>query len=174
MIAARIARPFAALLPGSSGATSPSFFDRIRAMLALAPGHLPASGPAGGTIFPAEGKKRGRVALLQGCAQQVLSPGINQAAIRMLTATASRWCWWRDEQCCGSLTHHMGHDADALRRARANIEVWDRRGRQEWPRRHPRDHVGMRHDDQGLRLHAARRTVLMQQKPHEYRLSRRT
>uniref|UniRef100_UPI0038F6BC7E heterodisulfide reductase-related iron-sulfur binding cluster n=1 Tax=Streptomyces turgidiscabies TaxID=85558 RepID=UPI0038F6BC7E len=29
-----------------------------------------------------------------------------------------------DEQCCGSLTHHMGHDDDALKRARANIEVW--------------------------------------------------
>jgi glycolate oxidase iron-sulfur subunit len=29
-----------------------------------------------------------------------------------------------DEQCCGSLTHHMGRDGDALARAKANIEVW--------------------------------------------------
>ena len=27
-----------------------------------------------------------------------------------------------DEQCCGSLTHHMGHDDDALKRARATLE----------------------------------------------------
>jgi glycolate oxidase iron-sulfur subunit len=124
MIAARIARPFAALLPGPSGSAAPSFFDRLRAMLALAPGHLPAPGPAGGTIFPAEGKKRGRVALLQGCAQQVLSPGINQAAVRMLTRHGIEVVLVADEQCCGSLTHHMGHDGDALKRARANIEVW--------------------------------------------------
>jgi len=31
-----------------------------------------------------------------------------------------------DEGCCGSLTHHMGDDADALARARANIDVWTR------------------------------------------------
>jgi glycolate oxidase iron-sulfur subunit len=29
-----------------------------------------------------------------------------------------------DEQCCGALTHHMGDDRDALRRARANIDAW--------------------------------------------------
>ena len=125
MIAARLARPFAALLPASpQGQATPTFFDRLRAMLALAPGQLPAPGPAGGTVFPAEGQRRGRVALLQGCAQQVLSPGINQAAIRMLTRNGIEVVLVADEQCCGSLTHHMGHDTDALKRARANIEVW--------------------------------------------------
>jgi glycolate oxidase iron-sulfur subunit len=124
MIAARLARPFSALLPVASGAVTPSFFDRLRAMLSLAPARLPASGPSGGTIFPAEGKKRGRVALLQGCAQQVLSPGINQAAIRMLTRSGIEVVLVADEQCCGSLTHHMGRDGDALKRAKANIEVW--------------------------------------------------
>jgi glycolate oxidase iron-sulfur subunit len=61
---------------------------------------------------------------LQGCAQQVLSPGINQAAIRMLTRNGIEVVLVADEQCCGSLTHHMGRDGDALTRARANIEVW--------------------------------------------------
>lgn len=123
MIAARVARPFAALLP-AKGQTTPTFFGRLRAMLALAPGRLPAPGPSGGTVFPAEGQRRGRVALLQGCAQQVLSPGINQAAIRMLTRNGIEVVLVADEQCCGSLTHHMGRDGDALMRARANIEVW--------------------------------------------------
>mgnify|MGYP000844159552 FL=1 len=127
MMGARLARPFAALLPASpKGRTTPSFFDRLRAMLALAPGKLPVPGPAGGTVFPAEGSRRGRVALLQGCAQQVLSPGINQAAIRFLTRNGIEVALVADEQCCGSLTHHMGRDSDALARAKANIDVWTR------------------------------------------------
>ena len=125
MIAARLAKPFAALLPSSpAGTASPTVFGRLRAMLALAPIKLPEPGPAGGTVFPAQGAKKGRVALLQGCAQQVLSPGINQAAVRLLTRHGIEVALVADEQCCGSLTHHMGHDDDALARARANIDVW--------------------------------------------------
>jgi glycolate oxidase iron-sulfur subunit len=93
-------------------------------MLALAPAHLPARGAAGGSVFPAIGEKRGRVALLQGCAQQVLAPRINQAAINLLTRHGIEVVLVRDEQCCGALTHHLGHDGDALARARANIRVW--------------------------------------------------
>jgi glycolate oxidase iron-sulfur subunit len=127
MIGARLARPFAALLPASPrGAPTPTVFDRLRAMLALAPSRLPSPGPAGGTVFPAQGEKRGRVAILQGCAQRVLSPGINQAAIRFLTRNGIEVVLVADEGCCGSLTHHMGDDADALARARANIDVWTR------------------------------------------------
>jgi len=125
MMAARLVKPLASLLPASpAGQTTPTFFDRVRAMLALAPDDLPQPGPAGGTVFSAVGTKRGRVALLQGCAQQVLSPGINQAAIRLLTRHGIEVVLVADEQCCGSLTHHMGQDSDALRRARANIDVW--------------------------------------------------
>jgi glycolate oxidase iron-sulfur subunit len=75
-------------------------------------------------VFPALGKKRGRVALLQGCAQQVLAPRINQAAIRLLTRHGIEVVLVKDEQCCGALTHHLGRDGDALGRARANITAW--------------------------------------------------
>src|SRR6478736_7557139 len=85
MIMARLGRPFAALLPTPKAASTPSLLRRIKAMLALAPGSLPAPGPAGGSVFPAVGERRGRVALLQGCAQQVLAPRINQAAVNLLT-----------------------------------------------------------------------------------------
>jgi glycolate dehydrogenase iron-sulfur subunit len=124
MILARLARPFAALLPGSAGPGRPTFLRRIKAMLALAPGRLPAPGPAGGSVFPAKGEKRGRVALLQGCAQQVLAPRINQAAINLLTRHGIEVVLVKDEQCCGALTHHLGRDDDALARARANIAAW--------------------------------------------------
>jgi glycolate oxidase iron-sulfur subunit len=125
MVLARLARPLAALLPASKAASaSPTLLRRIKAMLALAPGSLPKPGPSGGTVFPALGERRGRVALLQGCAQQVLAPRINQAAINLLTRHGIEVVLVKDEQCCGALTHHMGRDGDALARARANIAVW--------------------------------------------------
>jgi glycolate oxidase iron-sulfur subunit len=129
MILARLGRPLAALLPmpetgSKSTSSSPTFLRRIRAMLSLAPSRLPAPGPAGGSVFPALGTKRGRVALLQGCAQQVLAPRINQAAINLLTRHGIEVVLVKDEQCCGALTHHLGRDGDALGRARANIAVW--------------------------------------------------
>jgi glycolate oxidase iron-sulfur subunit len=125
MILARLARPLAAVLPGSrSASASPTLWRRIGAMLALAPGRLPARGAAGGSVFPALGVRRGRVALLQGCAQQVLAPRINRAAINLLTRHGIEVVLVRDEQCCGALTHHLGRDGDALGRARANIAAW--------------------------------------------------
>jgi glycolate oxidase iron-sulfur subunit len=125
MILARLGQPLAALLPASApGSPTPSLSCRIKAMLALAPRGLPAPGPAGGSVFPALGRKRGRVALLQGCAQQVLAPRINQAAIRLLTRHGIEVVLVKDEQCCGALTHHLGRDGDALARARANITAW--------------------------------------------------
>ncbi len=129
MILARLGRPLIGLLPApeetSTAATaSPTLLRRIRAMLALAPASLPASGPAGGSVFPAIGERRGRVALLQGCAQQVLAPRINQAAISLLTRHGIEVVLVKDEQCCGALTHHLGRDDAALAFARANIAAW--------------------------------------------------
>ncbi|MBU6461910.1 MAG: glycolate oxidase subunit GlcF [Bradyrhizobium sp.] len=125
MVLARLVRPFAALLPATrTTSATPSLWRRIRAMLALAPASLPPKGAQGGSVFPAQGNKTGRVALLQGCAQQVLAPRINQAAINLLTRHGVEVVLVKDEQCCGALTHHLGHDGDALARARANISAW--------------------------------------------------
>jgi glycolate dehydrogenase iron-sulfur subunit len=121
---ARLGRPLAALLPAPNGAATPSLTGRLKAMLALAPASLPAPGPGGGRVFAATGARRGRVALLQGCAQQVLAPRINQAAINVLTRHGIEVVLVKDEQCCGALTHHLGDDRDALARARANIAAW--------------------------------------------------
>lgn len=121
---ARLARPLSVLLPTPRPSATPGLIQRIKAMLALAPTRLPPAGPASGSVFAALGKKRGRVALLQGCAQQVLAPRINQAAISLLTRHGIEVVLVRDEQCCGALTHHLGNDQDALARARANVAAW--------------------------------------------------
>jgi glycolate oxidase iron-sulfur subunit len=124
MILARLARPFASLLPSGSASATPTLFRRIKAMLALSPRGLPQPGPSAGSVFAAQGERRGRVALLQGCAQQVLAPRINQAAISLLTRHGIEVVLVKDEQCCGALTHHMGREEAALAFARANITAW--------------------------------------------------
>lgn len=123
---AQLVRPLAVFLPTPRPSATPGLIQRLKAMLALAPGRLPAPGALPGSVFAALGKKRGRVALLQGCAQQVLAPRINQAAISLLTRHGIEVVLVRDEQCCGALTHHLGHDDDALDRARANVTAWQK------------------------------------------------
>jgi glycolate oxidase iron-sulfur subunit len=78
----------------------------------------------------AEGVRRGRVALLAGCAQQVLAPSINEATIRLLTRMGIEVVVTRDQGCCGALDHHMGNHDPAMRLARANIEAWHREMRE--------------------------------------------
>jgi glycolate oxidase iron-sulfur subunit len=121
LLGAKAARPFAWLLPehGELG--------RIRAMLGLAGAHLRSpSSVDRPQVFPAEGPRRARVALLSGCAQQVLAPEINEATIRLLTRHGVEVVIAKGAGCCGSLTHHLGKARPALRSARANIDAWTR------------------------------------------------
>jgi len=95
------------------------------AMLDLAPRTLPPASPFArpGTHAP-EGARRGRVAILSGCAQPVLDPAINAATIRLLTRLGVEVVVPQGEVCCGSLVHHMGREEEALSNARANVDAW--------------------------------------------------
>jgi glycolate oxidase iron-sulfur subunit len=94
-------------------------------MLALVPTKPIAKEDLGAPgIYPAEGTKRGRVALLMGCVQSVIEPSINAATIRLLTRLGYEVVVSAGETCCGSLTHHMGKKADAIRRSRRNVHHW--------------------------------------------------
>jgi glycolate oxidase iron-sulfur subunit len=64
--------------------------------------------------------------MLNGCAQPVLDPGINEAAIALLTRLGVAVVMPKGEGCCGSLVHHMGREQTALQQARNNIDVWTR------------------------------------------------
>ena len=66
-----------------------------------------------------------RVALLPGCAQQVLAPEINEATIRLLTRHGCEVVVAPGRGCCGALVHHLGAQAPALAFARANIGAWE-------------------------------------------------
>ena len=101
---ARLARPLARLIPGKS-----MLAQRLRAMLSLAPAELPSRSPIETPrVYPAEGPRKARVALLAGCAQQVLMPRINEATIRLLTRLGVEVVVAQGAGCCGALNHHMG------------------------------------------------------------------
>ena len=114
MQSSRLARPFARFLPG-----------RIRASLALAPAKLPPSSILDRPqVFKSEIQRSRRVALLSGCAQQVLAPEINQATIRLLTRHGCEVVIADGAGCCGAINHHRGRDGHSY--ARRNILAWSR------------------------------------------------
>ena len=70
--------------------------------------------------------QRRRVALLTGCAQEVLAPEINQATIRLLNRLGVDVVLPKGEGCCGSLLHHMGKEEAGRAQMRANVDVFMR------------------------------------------------
>ena len=96
---------------------------RWQSMLELVPETLPAAQSLK-SIYSAKGEKRGRVALLIGCAQQVLDPDINTATIEVLTRNGVEVVIPRSQGCCGGLAWHTG-DLEAARAfARRNLDAF--------------------------------------------------
>jgi glycolate oxidase iron-sulfur subunit len=120
IFAATLAKPFKGML----GAL-PYLGSRLEAMLDLAParplGRSPFDRPG---THPADGPRRARVAILSGCAQPVLKPGFNEAAIRLLNRHGVEVVLPKGEGCCGALVHHMGRDHEGHGFAKRNIDAW--------------------------------------------------
>jgi glycolate oxidase iron-sulfur subunit len=117
----RFAAPFAPVMEKITA------LKPLAAMLKLAPKQVPYPSPLSNPgTYPGKGEKRGRVALLTGCAQSVLDPGINAATIRLLTRLGVEVVVPKGEGCCGSLVHHMGREQEAKAAARNNVDVWMR------------------------------------------------
>jgi glycolate oxidase iron-sulfur subunit len=62
-----------------------------------------------------------RMAVLDGCVQPALAPGINAAAARVLDGTGVSLIRVRDSGCCGAIAHHLGDIDGALEAARRNV-----------------------------------------------------
>lgn len=118
---AALGRPFASMF----SAVKP--LKPLAAMLAMAPRAVPASSTVSQpATHGARGERRGRVALLTGCAQSVLDPAINDATVRLLTRLGVEVVVPQGEGCCGALVHHMGREEAALDAARNNVDAWTR------------------------------------------------
>ncbi len=114
----RLARPLVGLFRAAP-------LKPVAAMIALTP---PRTEPRRDwqAVYPPQGAMRGRVALLQGCAEPVLRPEIRAATLRLLNRMGLEVVFARDEVCCGALVHHMGDEAGAIAAARRNVEAWTR------------------------------------------------
>jgi glycolate oxidase iron-sulfur subunit len=117
LLAAKIGRPFRRLVPDA----------RLRAMLEMAPKRIPpVSRNDDPQVFPAEGARKMRVALMTGCAQRALNTDINDATIRLLTRLGAEVVIAEGQGCCGALTHHMGKTGESHASAARNIRAWSR------------------------------------------------
>lgn len=74
-----------------------------------------------GKTFPAEGKRRVRVALFAGCIAQVAFAKLNDATIRVLQANGCEVWVPATQICCGALAAHAGMRDVARALARANL-----------------------------------------------------
>ncbi|MGO8954838.1 MAG: glycolate oxidase subunit GlcF [Rhodomicrobium sp.] len=118
LLTARAARPFRGLFARSS-------FKTLAAMLGLAPPRRTRHGEfTSPQTVKTKRQRRGRVALLLGCAQRVLRPGINDSTVRVLNQLGYDVVLSEGEGCCGALSLHMGKEADAKAFARRNIDAW--------------------------------------------------
>jgi glycolate oxidase iron-sulfur subunit len=116
MFGARLLKPAKQLLPA-----------RLKAMVEMAPATLPrASLTTVLGVHPAIGPRRMRVALLQGCVQDILAPRINRATIDLLNRHGVEVVVSQDAGCCGAMSHHMGRTDESHRLGKAAIHTWTR------------------------------------------------
>ncbi|WP_226370190.1 (Fe-S)-binding protein [Pseudonocardia oceani] len=108
-------------IPGVAKLTS-ALPGRLAAMESLLPPVSVREAFARLPVFtPAVGTRRGRVALLSGCVQDVFFHRVNEATVRVLAAEGYDVLVPRDQQCCGALELHAGREETALGRARRTI-----------------------------------------------------
>jgi glycolate oxidase iron-sulfur subunit len=96
----------------------------LRPMLGLLPDKLPEAQKLA-PFYPAQGPRRARVALLAGCAQQVLAPEINAATIAVLTKNGVEVTVPESQGCCGALAWHVGAGDEARKAARKNLQAFN-------------------------------------------------
>jgi glycolate oxidase iron-sulfur subunit len=118
MMAGVLGKPLAPLLAALG-------LKPLAAAARLAPLRAPGAMTEPG-VYPANGTRRGRVALLTGCANEALAPSITAATIRLLNRNGVEVVVAPEAGCCGSLEHHLGQEAGAFAKARANIDAWTR------------------------------------------------
>ena len=120
LFAAAFGKPFAPIFKAIG-------LKRLGAMLTLAPWLPPSQSgfPVSGVV-PAEGIRRGRVALMSGCVDRVVAPRVRDATVRLLARHGIEVVLAEGEACCGSLSHHMGREDEAFAFVKNNVDAWMR------------------------------------------------
>lgn len=76
-----------------------------------------------GKVYPADGDRRYRVALLGGCIANVTFARLNEATIRVLQKNGCEVSIPEEQTCCGALHLHSGARGKARELARKNIDA---------------------------------------------------
>jgi len=109
-------------LARSSGALK--LFGKLGRLEQLSPeAQLPTFFKQYGKVFPAEGQRRYRVALLGGCIANISFARLNEATVRVLQKNGCEVVVPDTQTCCGALHVHQGLRDDARRLARQNIDA---------------------------------------------------
>jgi glycolate oxidase iron-sulfur subunit len=108
----RLARPLRHAAPAA-----------LRPMIELIPERLPRTRPLP-AVHVAHGLRRARVALLAGCAQQVLAPEIGWATLAVLARNGVETIVPSGQVCCGALAIHTGAAERAKTLARRNLQAF--------------------------------------------------
>jgi glycolate oxidase iron-sulfur subunit len=109
-----LSQSVARLLPGRLGSVArltpkmeePFFFNRL------------------GTVVPAVGERRYRVAFFAGCIANLAFARLNEATLRVLARNGCDVVIPKNQGCCGALQVHAGMRDVARKLARANIEAF--------------------------------------------------
>ncbi|PWR18755.1 glycolate oxidase subunit GlcF [Zavarzinia compransoris] len=113
LLAGVLAAPVLRRLPGRLGALGALVPARLPGRIAIRPG----------TLHPAAAGRRGRVALVIGCIQPVLRPGVDAAAVRLLNRHGIEVVVPPAAGCCGALPLHMGKEARGRAAAAALVDA---------------------------------------------------
>ena len=81
-----------------------------------------------GTIFPAEGERKFRVAVMTGCVMNEIFGDINQATIRVLQRNGCEVVVPEEQVCCAALHCHAGIMDTARELAKKNIVAFEQTG----------------------------------------------
>jgi glycolate oxidase iron-sulfur subunit len=108
----KFSKPFGAVIP-----------SRFQAMVDLIPEAIPTAQKLPVTT-PAEGPRKGKVALQVGCVQQVLAQEINLATLRVLSRNGIEVIIPPSQGCCGALGLHTGDVESAFALALHNIKIF--------------------------------------------------
>jgi len=102
------------------------FPQKIKEMINFMPKKFPQKLLPKMEVYLSKNKKKpvARVVLLTGCVQQVISPQINEATIRLLNRHGIEVIVPKSVGCCGSLNHHLGKEEIAKETFKNNIKAW--------------------------------------------------
>lgn len=99
-------------------------FPKLAELDQLSPeAEFPSFFEAYGKVFPAEGTKRFKVAMLGGCVANVSFARLNEATVRVLQKNGCEVHVPDAQTCCGALHQHAGIRSKARELARKNIDA---------------------------------------------------